>query len=497
MNKMTHQSARKVLLTILMFAAFSAVASAQMNIFKVEAEADAVVGYDIPSNASGIAVNGFVKVTTELKPSSSESSIGDPFAGPYVEFQLKDALVGGYGGWGESSSAGLSNSVAFDYAKIAYKEFYLKLYNNSAGTYELFGHESKSSFWSVQRKAAKRFGGAGDADNLKNSSYYSDNNMGYYPAVTFDDVLSLGYTNGTFGDVELVVASANSWLDHSEWGVGVYEDNRNAYAFSLNVDMKAVPRLELSSRFLFSLGYKLYDESTVVPQKLFWGLQAGYEFPLPTGMAIVPKLGFDTSLDRPTIESKSGFHNAFGLSTGAAVVLKWPGIYDEDGENLFFGKQTVYSGVTLASNFTPSFPDLDDGINDTSDLNLSLSVWNGTDDTGITSLPLGFGLAYEISDLLSEDPKMDLMAAVEYKLDNGLIFNLGSNFAFKNRENEKMDMGNAYAESNKLDATLTAKWVDLIPSMDVNFKYQTGDLLPEDSRIDWGTVAAGVTVKFN
>lgn len=478
--------------------------SAQMNIFTLEAEADLVFGYDMTSRATGFDVGGFVRIITELKPNSTETQTGDPFSGPYVEIQFKDAFVGGYGAWGETSNGALNSSVTFDYAKLGYKNYYVKLYGTSDNIdkdddiysiNDLFGHRSKSSFFSVQRKADKRFAGIYDTDNLRNPSFYESTSFGYYPAHVYQDAFSIGAVGGGLGDIELMVASDTSWKGFSEWGTGEFKDNRNAYAFSLNTNLTAIPRFGLSTRLLWSMGYNLYDESTVAPQKTIFGINTGYQIPFLFNLNIVPRAGVDMSWDKTV----GGFNeDSIEAALGGGVTLQWPGAFGDGGENLFFGAQKVYSGITLAANYEPDLPEvIGNGNNNTSSLKMNLSVWKDPERTKWLPLPIGFAAAYEVSDILIGDNKQDLMASVNYRFDNGIWISLGGNYAFNNRENDKMDSGSPYYESNVLDAAVALEWEDIIKNMDFNVRYYTGELMPEEgSGKDWGTITTGITLKY-
>lgn len=470
---------------------------AQMDILKVEAAAEIVGGVDLDSLATGFDVNGYVKATTQLKQYSTETSIGDPFAGPYLEFQLKDVGVGAFSSdWnsaGSSTKNPVNNDATFDYAKLVWGNYYLKLYGVQNDKDDLFSATDSSMFHSVQRVVRKKFVSIED-DNYRNKDYYDGIEMGYADAHTFADVFSVGMNSRDYGNLELAIASDSLWEGFSSWGESTFLDNRNAYAISLNYDMNFIPSLDLKAKLLTGIGYLVYDSTTVAPQKTILGLSGEYMIPLDAQFSLVPMLGMDLSYDK----TEAAPEDAFEFALGGGLRLKWPGSYDSGNANLFFGGQNVYSGVTMSAQWIPNFPNIAAGTGDTGNLKMSVSMWEDPATSGLlTEIPVGFGLAFEMDELQTGAPKMDLMANVDYLFPEHIWVSWGFNYAFGNRDADKMDAGSQYYEANVLDTTIAMEWENMLPNTTFNVKYESGELLPATAGdFDLGVLTTGLLFRF-
>ncbi len=354
-------------------------------------------------------------------------------------------------------------------------------------------------FYSVQRIVRKKFIAIED-DNYRNKSYYDGIEMGYSDAHTFPDVFSLGMTSRDYGNLEIAVASDSLWTGFSSWGEGSYLDNRNAYALSFNYDMNFIPSLDLKAKLLTGVGYHIYDDSTVAPQKTVFGLSGEYLVPLDARFTLVPMIGMDLAYDKTEADPE----DAFEFAIGGGMRLKWPGTYDSGNANLFFGGQEVYSGVTVSAQWVPNFPNIAVGTGDSGNLKMSISVWEDPAAAGlITEIPLGFGLAFEMDELQTATPKMDLMANVDYLFPSHIWVSWGFNYAFNNRENGQMDTGSQYYESHVLDTTVAMEWENMLPNTNFSVKYESGELLPETAKggrsgsADYGTDVQILVIPFD
>jgi len=224
--------------------------------------------------------------------------------------------------------------------------------------------------------------------------------------------------------IELEVVSANDWKQDDEgtaggeWGWIDDDDNEesdavwgqtaavapvddlndeNAYAVSVEFDVKAVENLSLTGQATVAKDYAM--------DVMAFGVQGGYEISLTDDISVKPIVGFDMKIDNDAEESR--------YEVGGGVQLKTPGTWDDNKDNKVFPDDDnddfdkVYSGVSIGINYGNNALDtiateisgVDTLIpDDKAVLNLVISAYEDSGDDGLLPM-LGYTVVFELADL--------------------------------------------------------------------------------------------------